>query len=202
MPDSATVRLPKKLISPPFVASLELTERVRGEYAKREWNALMAGEILTAVSSGPDGQHASAAGVIERTPRDLWPLLVDFESRPAFLPGADAIRVVKIAGNRVWLEERVKLLFVTVAYRVINTLVPAVGSVSWMLDNTGVNDIAATTGSWEIAPVAGERHTLLRYQNVLDIGRPVPGVIEHLLLKRALPQMIGGFRTEARRRLA
>jgi hypothetical protein len=37
---------------------------------------------------------------------------------------------------------------------------------------------------------------------VLDIGRPVPGAIEHLPLKRALPQMIGGFRTEARWRLA
>jgi hypothetical protein len=176
-------------------------ERIRRGYAKREWDALMAGEILTGVFRRRDGQHASAAGVIECAPSDLWPLLEDFESRPAYLPGADAIRVVRVAGNRVWLAERVKILFVTIAYQVSNTLVPAAGSVSWALDDTGTNDIGATAGSCEIVPVASAQHTLLRYQNVLDIGRPVPGGIERLLLKRSLPQIIGGFRPEAQRRL-
>jgi ribosome-associated toxin RatA of RatAB toxin-antitoxin module len=196
-----TVRLPKALTAPPSVASAVNAERIRRSYSKSRWDALAAGEIVSTASHEADGQHVEAAGIIQYAPRDLWPLLVDFESRPDYLPGAHAIRILRVAGNRVWLAEQVKVLFVSIEYRVINTLDPESGSVSWVLDETAKNDIAATAGAWEVAPVAGGHHTLLRYRNVLDTGQPVPVAIERLLLRRSLPQMISGFRTEAQRRL-
>ena len=201
MARSPTVRLPKALTAPPSVASAVNAERIRRSYSKSRWDALAAGEVVSTASREADGQHAEAAGIIQYAPRDFWPLLVDFESRPDYLPGAQAIRILRIAGNRVWLAEQVKILFVSIEYRVINTLDPESGSVSWVLDETAKNDIDATAGAWEVAPVAGGHHTLLRYRNVLDTGQPVPGAIERLLLRRSLPQMISGFRTEAQRRL-
>jgi ribosome-associated toxin RatA of RatAB toxin-antitoxin module len=197
---SAT-RLPKSLRSPPSVAAGVDSERLRRSYSKSQWDALVAGEIVSAASRAADGQHAQASGIIQYAPGDLWPLLVDFESRPDYLPGAREVRILRVVGNRVWLAEHVKILFVSIRYRVINTLDPASGSVSWVLDDTAENDIAATAGSWQLVPVLGGRHTLVRYRNVLDTGQPVPGAIEQVLLKRSLPQMIGGLRTEAKRRL-
>jgi ribosome-associated toxin RatA of RatAB toxin-antitoxin module len=196
----STARLPKALTSPTRVASAVNAERVRRGYAKAQWDALLAGDVVTAASRQDDGQHAEAAGIIERPPRELWALLVDFESRPNYLPGATEVRIVRVAGNRVWLAEKVEILFASIEYRVVNTLDPESGSVSWVLDDSVENDIAATAGSWDLVPVAGGRHTLLRYGNVLDTGQPVPGVIQRLLLKRSLPQMISGLRSEAMRR--
>ena len=195
------VRLPKELTSPRSVAAHVNTEHLRRSYSTSQWDALVAGEIVSAASREADGQHAQASGIIHYLPRDLWPLLVDFESRPDYLPGAQKIRILRVAGNRVWLAEHVKILFVSIEYRVINTLDPPSGSVSWVLDDTVKNDIAATAGSWQLVPVAGGRHTLVRYSNVLDTGQPVPGAIERMLLKRSLPQMISGLRAEAERRL-
>lgn len=195
------VRLPKALISPPSVAAHVNAEHLRRRYSTSQWDALVAGEIVSAASREADGQHAQASGIIHYPPRDLWPLLVDFESRPDYLPGAQTIRILRVVGNRVWLAEHVKILFVSIQYHVINTLDPPSGSVSWMLDDTTKNDIAATVGSWQLVPVVGGRHTLVRYSNVLDTGQPVPGAIERVLLKRSLPQMISGLRSEAERRL-
>ena len=194
-------RLPKALTSPPSVAAGVNSERFRRSYLKSQWDALVAGEIVSAASREVDGQHAQASGIIDYAPDDLWPLLVDFESRPDYLPGAHEIRILRVVGNRVWLAEHVKILFVSIEYRVINTLDPPAGSVSWILDDTAKNDIAATVGSWQLVPVVGGRHTLVRYSNVLDTGQPVPGAIERVLLKRSLPQMISGLRAEAKRRL-
>lgn len=200
MARNSAARLPKALTSPPAVATGVNGEHFRRRYSKSEWDALVAGEILCAASRAADGQHAQASGIIPYPPGELWPLLVDFESRPEYLPGAHEIRILKVVGNRVWLAEQVKILFVSIAYRVINTLDPRSGSVSWTLDDTAKNDIAATAGTWQLVPVAGGHHTLVRYSNVLDTGQPVPGAIERVLLKRALPEMISGLRAEAKRR--
>jgi ribosome-associated toxin RatA of RatAB toxin-antitoxin module len=201
MARAPAARLPKSLTSPASVAAEVNAERFRRAYSKRQWDALVAGDVASAASRAAEGQHAEASGIIPYAPGDLWPLLVDFESRPNYLPGAQEIRILKVVGNRVWLAERVKILFVSIDYRVINTLDPAAGSVSWVLDETVSNDIAATAGSWQLVPVAGGRHTLVRYTNVLDTGQPVPGAVERILLSRSLPQMISGLRAEATRRL-
>jgi hypothetical protein len=194
------IPLPDALRFPRAVATTVKLERVRKQYGARAWTALTAGEILSAASRGDDGHHAGAAGVIDRPAGELWPLLVDFESRPDYLPGAQQIRIERVAGNRVWLAETVKVLFVRIAYRVINTLDPAAGAVRWVLDDTAANDIAATIGAWELVPLDRGERTLLRYANVLDTGQPIPAAVERLLLTRSLPEMIGGMRREATRR--
>jgi ribosome-associated toxin RatA of RatAB toxin-antitoxin module len=175
-------------------------ERFRRSFSKSEWQTLTAGQIVTETSS-TEGQRVRAAGIVHFTPREVWPTLVDFESRPKYLPGAQEIRMLRVDANRVWLAERVRVLLVSIRYQVINTLDPEAGSVSWVLDDTVENDIAATTGSWQLVPVTDGRHTLVIYSNRLDTGQPVPRVIESFLLQRLLPQMISGLRGEVQRRL-
>jgi ribosome-associated toxin RatA of RatAB toxin-antitoxin module len=196
----AGIRLSDALRFPRSVATTAKLERVRKQYSVRQWEALTGGEILSAASRGDDGHHAAAAGVIDCPPRELWPLMVDFESRPDYLPGAQQIRIERVTGNRVWLAETVKFLFVRIAYRVINTLDPAAGMVRWVLDETAANDIVATAGAWDLVSLDGGRRTLLRYANVLDTGQPIPAAVERLLLTRSLPEMIAGMRREAKRR--
>ena len=203
MTRSTAVRLPKALIFPASVASTVNAARVRRGYTDAQWKALLCGEVVVTADRRAGGQHAEAAGILEHAASELWPLLVDFESRPSYLPGATEVRIVRVSGNRVWLAEKVKVLFAAIEYRVINTLDPESGSVSWVLDDTVRNGIAATAGSWTLVPLGGtRRRTLLRYDNTLDTGQPLPAAIERMLLKRSLPQMISGMREEAARRFA
>jgi carbon monoxide dehydrogenase subunit G len=200
MPRAAVVRLPERLRAPAQVAVDVSCERLRRSFSRSQWHALAAGQVVAEVS-GAEDKRARAAGLVQFTPQEVWPTLVDFESRPKYLPGAQEIRTVRVEANRVWLAEHVRVLFVSIHYQVINTLDPEGGSVSWVLDDTVEHDIAGTTGSWQLAPIAERRQTLVIYSNRLDIGRPVPRTIESFLLQRSLPQMINGLRNELQRRL-
>ncbi len=155
MPRTPVVCLPERLRAPAQVAVNVRVERFRRSFSKSEWQALTAGEIVTETSgtSSAEGQRARAAGIVQCTSREVWPTLVDFESRPKYLPGAQEIRLVRVDANRVWLAEHVRVLFVSIRYHVINTLDPEAGSVSWVLDDAVESDIAATTGSWQLVPV-------------------------------------------------
>jgi ribosome-associated toxin RatA of RatAB toxin-antitoxin module len=177
-----------------------------GRYSTTDWQALQRGEIITAAATDRDGETSEertvyAAAIIPYPPEQVWAVLADFEERPKFLPGAKEIHIVRVEGNRVWLDERLKFMLVTIRYRVINTLDPERGAMSWVLDKTAVHDIADTEGAWRLTALTGER-TLVTYRAWVDTGQPLPGFLESFLMKRSLPALIEGLRGEALRRAA
>lgn len=199
-------QLPATLAAPMSVASRVDVERIRSAYSSADWRALEDGKIITseireAGVGDSERSTAQATAIIRYPPTSVWTVLTDFESRPSYHSSTKEARIVQVEGNRVWVAEHLRFLLLNVRFRVIDTLEPELGSVSWVLDESVDHDIRGTTGSWQLTPLAQGHHTLVNYRTWFDTGQPVPGFIEHFLLNRSLPQLIGGLRTEVERRL-
>ncbi len=197
--------VPAALSAPACVACQVDGERARRDYSTDDWNALVAGKVLSSeAADGESGEDregtVQAVGVIEDVPSHVWTTLVDFASRPRFQPGTKEVRVVRVDGDRVWVAEHLRFFLVDVRYTVINTLDPAGGTIRFVLDESVDHDIGGTRGSWQLTPVAAGRHTLVTYRAWIDTGRHIPAFIEHFLLQRSLPNLISGLRDEVGRR--
>ncbi len=180
-------------------------EQIRNSYSEPEWQALMQGKVVTSKREGSrsrGGVQSSfeASAIIPYPPAQVWSVVTDFESRPKFVPGAKAVRILRSEGNRLWVEQHLRILLVHVRFVVISTVEPELGSVTWILDRTADNDIADTTGSWTVLPLRDGLETLVRYRTRIDSGRSVPRFVEDFLAKRSLPKIVDGMRTEVQRR--
>src|SRR5204862_408529 len=83
------------------------------------------------------------------------------------------IRIVRVDGSRVWLDEKITVAFVSIHDVVINSLDAENGVVRWELDRTASHDIVDTRGSWRLLPLDDRRQTLLTYRRGDHTGRPV-----------------------------
>jgi ribosome-associated toxin RatA of RatAB toxin-antitoxin module len=180
--------------------------QIRSGYSATDWTALTQGEIVTSDerSIGPNGTTRGIVGstaILPQTATQVWSVLTDFEARADFLPTMKESRIVRIDGNRVWVAERLRIFFVNIYLQAISTLHPEEGSITWVLDRTVKNDIADSTGSWQIVAITDGR-TLASYHARLDTGRPVPHFVEDLLTRRSLPKVMEGLRTEVARRFS
>ena len=167
-------------------------DSIRKTLSERDWEVVQQGEIVTSKvdSQGPNGNKESAvqSAAILRFPVDaVWSVLIDFEARSRFIPGVKEIKIVRHEANRFWLEEHLRVFLWNIRFGAINTLDPEHGRVSWRINPETKNDIADTTGSWQIASI-GELRTLVNYQARIDSGQPVPGFIEDFFAQRSLPK--------------
>jgi len=201
----SSVALPEDITAPKCVACAADAERMRSSFSEDDWKALAAGETVTSEIDASEPATSAArsfqsAVIIPAPPDRVWKVLVDFESRPNYMPNMKEVRIVRVDANRVWLAERLKVMFTTIRYQIIAKLDPQRGVMHWDLDPSAPHDIASTTGSYQLTPLAQGR-TLLTYRASVDTGKPVPHFIENLLLKRSLPHVVEGFRSEVARRL-
>ena len=174
-------------------------------YTPEEWVALRDGDVLrkdgARQSTRDDLEGATrAASLIPRPPAQVWAVLTDFERWPEFMPLIDETRVGQRDGPQLRVEQRYKILFVSLAHTTIYDLAPGEGRLSWRLDEEAPHDIAASRGEWELVPIASGRETLVRYDAKMSAGRAVPEFVERMLRGRSLSQLLAGLRTEVARR--
>lgn len=203
--DVTSATVPETLSAPACVACQIDGEGVRRDYSTEDWNALVAGQVLTSEvadreTGGAQRSTVEAVGIIRNTPSRVWTTLVDFASRPKFQPNTQEVRVVRVHGDRVWAAQHLRFFLVDVRFTIINTLDPTNGTLRFVLDESVDHDIGGTIGSWQLTPVASGRHTLVKYRSWVDTGRHIPAFVEHFLLQRSLPDLIGGLRDEVGRR--
>ncbi len=179
-------------------------DSIRGVLSEREWAAVQGGEIVTSKvdSKDADGHKKSlvqSSAILSFPAAEVWSVVIDFESRPKFVPGAKEVKTIRREGNQLWLQEHLRVFLMNIRFGVINTLEPELGRVTWRIDPEAKNDIADTSGSWQIVSL-DEQRTLVHYEARIDSGKPVPGFIEDFLARRSLPKMISGLRDEVARR--
>jgi ribosome-associated toxin RatA of RatAB toxin-antitoxin module len=179
--------------------------QIRATYTEAQWEAMQRGEVVVtaATSAQPGGGSQNtneASAIIPYPPAQVWEVVTDFESRPRFVPGNKAERILRREGNRLWIAEHLRILLMNVRFVVISTLEPEEGRVTWVLDQEAEHDIADTTGSWTVVPLEGAQATLVRYRSWVDSGRSVPRFVEAFLTERSLPKIVEGIRTEVQRR--
>lgn len=203
--DTATVEVPRELTAPACIACNIDVAQVRRGYSEQEWKSLENREVVIAEAAtgdtgDPSQRKVRANVIVDRSPRHVWAVLTDFPSRPKFTPDVKDMRVVRVEGNRVWVDEFLEFLYVDIYFRIINTLEPQSGKMSWVLDKGVEHDIADTKGEWQLFPVAEGEQTLLSYWADVDTGQPVPGFIEKYLMQSSLPRLLGRIRDEVERR--
>ena len=202
---AAAVESPEAIASASCVACGEDVSRRHTAYSEKDWRAIADGEILTSAvpQPNPDGTARSiveVAGLVPHPPSRVWAVLTDFESQSNWQPSTREARIVRADGNHVWVDERLSFFLVGIRYRMIYTLEPEVGTISWILDETAEHDIGGTTGAWMLERIAAGRKTLLTYRAWIDTGRRVPEFIGSFLLERSLPSLIESVRAEVDRR--
>ncbi|MBI3783568.1 MAG: SRPBCC family protein [Deltaproteobacteria bacterium] len=202
---TTSVVIPESLRLPAHVGQLADPRSDRTLSSEGEWPSLERGEVVTDEAADPanrsDARVVRAAVLISRSAEQVWGVLADFERRPEFLAGVDSIHVVRVDGNRVWVDQTVKALFLKLHYQVINTLEPEEGRIRWSLDTTVAHDIADSQGTWRVIPVDKDQRTLLLYQARVESGKPVPAFLETYMVKHSLPGLMEGFRREVERRV-
>jgi ribosome-associated toxin RatA of RatAB toxin-antitoxin module len=201
------VALPAKWTQADCLACAVDAAELRARYDGARWKDLESGKVLSAEvtdgsSNGSALRETEALGIITHEPARVWEVLVDFESRPRFLPNLEEIHITKIDGDRIWLQQRLEVFWTDIEYALTGRIDPEHGIVSFELDTTQPHDIADTHGSWRIYPLKERHETLLVYRTAVDTGRPVPEMIENLLIRRSLPKTIEGVRSEVDRRAA
>ncbi len=191
--------------TPSCVACEVDAQSIRTDYTTKNWRDLALGKIITTKvdeARSDDGIKTAVqtSVIIARTPAEVWSVLVDFEASPSFVASLKEAHIQKVAGNRVWLDERLRIWWTDIHFHIISTLQPKRGLLSWVLDKTQDNDITESIGSWQLVPLPPGPQTLVRYRAHVDTGKPVPGFIERFLVDRSLPKIVGGLRTEVERR--
>jgi len=198
-------QLPAAMSAPACVACSVDGTGLRLTFSDEKWQALTRGAILTseaAEPSQPDQRSIEASGIIRYPPGEVWTVVTDFESRPNYVSNSKEVHILRVDGARVWVAEHLKVLLMSIRFAVVCTLDPEHGSVSWMLDKSTEHDIAGTTGSWQLVPLADGHETFVTYRAWIDSGKPVPNFIQSFMMKRTLPELIAGVRDEVHRRFA
>ena len=205
---ASAAELPAALLRPPCVACRQPAEATRQRLSESDWSRLEKGEVVIVDRSSDaagDGGGGSARGeseaavIVPRPPSEVWAVLIDFESRPKIFPDVTESHLERVDANRAWIRQAVDVFWTKIRYTLIASLDPAHGLITFVLDRSSPHDIRDDTGSWQVLP-HGDSSTLLVSRHRVDTGRPVPGGLEHYLVKRSLPKMMRNLRQEVERR--
>jgi uncharacterized protein YndB with AHSA1/START domain len=199
----ATIAIPESLASPACVACAEDVDAIRASVTDGDWQAILRGEVVTSeVDEGGDAADRASVqvtGLIPSPPARVWRVLTDFESRPAWQSHATEVRIARVEGDRVWVDERLSFFLVPIRCRIVNTLDAEHGALAFALDPSEPHDIGGTKGSWLLRPFAGATETLTAYRSWIDTGRHVPAFVRSILLGRELSKIVSGLRTQVQR---
>jgi ribosome-associated toxin RatA of RatAB toxin-antitoxin module len=132
---------------------------------------------------------------IDVRPDQLYELITDFESYPAFVPNQSAARVLKREGDR-WRVE----FELSVARKLRYTLdlegVPG-RSVRWTLVQGDM--MKSMTGGWRLEELPDGR-TRAEYAIDVELSGFVPRSVSNKLIQFTLPSNLEAFKREAERR--
>ncbi len=132
---------------------------------------------------------------IDVRPDQLYDLITDFESYPAFVPNQSAARIVQREGDR-WRVE----FELSVARKLRYTLdlegVPG-RSVRWTLVQGDM--MKAMTGGWRLEALPDGR-TRAEYALDVELSGFVPRSVSNKLIQFTLPANLEAFKREAERR--
>jgi hypothetical protein len=86
-------------------------------------------------------------------------------------------------------EQRMKIMFVSVVYRLRYQVDPGAALIQWRLDDRFENDLRDVQGSWELFELdAG--NTLGRFGTVVDVGPALPGMLQDWATRKNVPQTL------------
>jgi hypothetical protein len=123
-----------------------------------------------------------AALVFNRPPKEAWALLSDAVLQVRYVPEVRSAKVVWEKKEENCLELTVRVMGMTVVYRMVQDFDPAGLYFHWTLDPTFPSEIKELAGFWRFFPY-DEGRTLARYGSVVKPRFPLPGFIRDAIAK-------------------
>ena len=162
-----------------------------GALTREDVARLERGEVLLRNQVDKDAKgrgRGRAIVLIRRPPAAVWTVLTDYEKHTEFMPGVVRSKVYSRADRTVGVAYTLKVLLKSIRYHCLCTAAPDQRAIRWTLDKSRKNDIAGTTGCWEIRP-HGDGGSIAIYSLAVDTGMSVPRFVQNFLTRRDLPNV-------------
>lgn len=144
--------------------------------------------ILTA-EPGPDGQWVKALAIFERPRDEVMRLIAQSTRQIEYRPEINHIETVGRFPNGTVDEQRLRIMFVGLTYRLREQIDYAQGRAWWSLDESFDNDLQRLDGYWDFYALGPER-TLGAFGTVVNIGPALPGFLQDFATRKNVPQTV------------
>jgi hypothetical protein len=135
-----------------------------------------------------ESTFVEAAVVFDKPPEYVWELLYRTEDQVKFLEEVEELKIIRKEELRDNLELKLRILFMTVVYRVIHHFEKDDFHIYWGLDPSFENDLLYLHGFWKLHPY-DEGKTLARYGSSVSI-RNVPQWVESLFKRHGVKKSL------------
>jgi hypothetical protein len=122
-------------------------------------------------------------------------LLRQAERQPEYRPELVSAKTIQEIPEGRIDEQRLKILFVRLTYRLRYHDDPATRRITWTLDEDFDNDIARMDGFWELYQFEeSPGMTLGRFGSTVDVGKGVPGFVQKGLSRKTVREYVENVR--------
>jgi len=149
-----------------------------------------AGEVVLIDQDTSEGEDQKrfiqAAMIVDRPIEEVWTLLKKTELQDRYLPDLAKCDLVKRDKAGDLVDFHVKILVVSIDYRVHHRYDEEHYKLWWTLDPTYDNDMNQVDGFWQLYKL-DEKRTLLRYGTKVEVASFIPDMVMERLTKSNLP---------------
>ena len=163
-------------LTPENITKIEAGETILFDQAYKDDQGKMRGKGLAII-------------LVNKPKKDVWDVLVDYESYPKFMPRVETVILEFSEGDRYGLHMTLKVLLKKVQFHIIRDRNFEAGTIRYALDKKKKNDIEDIFGGWTIIP-HGKGKCILAYTVAVDSGMFLPKSLQDYLTKKDLPELV------------
>lgn len=146
-------------------------------------------------TSGEPGHFVTALALFERRREEVLRLLRAAERQTEYRPSLESVETVEELPDGRVVEQRMRLFFGEIVYRLRYRVEPERGRIEWRLAPGFDHDLRRLEGFWELH--AFEEHpgrTLGRFGSSVDATAALPGFVQERLTRRSVRRYVGNLR--------
>jgi len=150
--------------------------------------------ILDAAAQGADRVKVAEALVLFEQPvATVLRLLTATSRQTEYRPELQSLNIVKATDQSNLAEYTLRVMLVTLRYRVQTSWDPEQGRIWWSLDPSFPNQMKALDGLWELRAL-DERRTLGHMSIRIDLGPALPAALQDYATRKKLPESMDQVR--------
>jgi hypothetical protein len=138
--------------------------------------------------TGEDGTFEAL--VIFDPPLDrIWHLLIQGDRQNEYRPELKRIRTIDKGPNHSLEEHELRIMFISLTYRLRFELNRDQNFIGWSLDPDFKNDVDHISGNWQLYEMEDGR-TLARFKTRVRVGGALPGWLQNTVSRKKIPQTL------------
>jgi hypothetical protein len=144
--------------------------------------------VVLVEHTGEDGTFEGL--VIFDPPLDrIWHLLIQGDRQNEYRPELKRIRTIDKGPNHSLEEHELRIMFISLTYRLRFELNRDQNFIGWSLDPDFKNDVDHISGNWQLYEMEDGR-TLARFETRVRVGGALPGWLQDTVSRKKIPQTL------------